>query len=104
MPTRAWNFRTTVPLGISVMVFLVAEDLVGAKQLLQQDHPCELVRKRLLAERNLQIGTVEHSVRDPERATDHKAQIAARGPALLQHFCPLLAGQFASRTVQRAAV
>ena len=66
----------------SVMVRLARQDLVRAKELLQQDHPRELVRKRQRARTTAAVGPLQHGLRPartgpPPRRRGRRATCAA---------------------------
>src|SRR5450759_2807956 len=63
--------------GRSVMIRLAAQDLAGAKELLQQDHPCQLVRQGERREGEPLCGARLHFARESQRAADHETRAAA---------------------------
>jgi hypothetical protein len=66
---------------MSVVVCLASEDLVCTVELLEQDHPGELVRERKWPQREAMVGRLEL---EPEGSPDYEAEIAPAVAPLFQ--------------------
>jgi hypothetical protein len=77
---------------------------MGAKQLLQEDHSGELVRKRDRPERDPLGRPLQHLAREAERPAEHEADVSPGAPSFLEEGGKLLARQRPALAVERAEV
>jgi Protein of unknown function (DUF3467) len=86
------------------MVRLAPNDLVGAKELLEQHDSGELVRERDAAEREAPVGALDHRSIEAEGPAHHEAEVDARHPALLEERSQVLARELLSVAIENAHV
>lgn len=77
---------------------------MGAKELLEQDHPRQLVGQRDLAKGNSLLRPAEDALGEAERSPDHEPQVAAGAAPLLEQPGERFARVLATAAVEGADV
>src|SRR5947207_10325252 len=77
---------------------------MSAEELLEKNHPGELMRKRHPAKGDSSVGALEHAWIERERPTDREAEVAAGAPSLLEEPSERLARREISFAVEDAQI